>query len=168
MKIDNVTIDLSGFPMMSQKEVDIIDNLIEKEKPERCLEWGSGNSTIYFPHKHDFIKSWLSIEHNGHYQTYLKNKIKGNTKVVWVKEEDKIDYVDYPNDVFDFILIDGKRREECLAKAYKLIVNGGIILLHDSARPHYKFINKYDHEVLCDGEIPWEGGCAHRGLMRFK
>lgn len=166
--MNNCTIDESGYPMMSEKEVGIIDDLIEKEKPERCLEWGSGNSTIYFPHKHDCIKSWVAIEHNGHYQNYLKDKVKGNTKIIWVKEEDDIEYATCTEGKFDFILIDGKERDKCLETAFKVANRGAIILLHDSARPHYKFIENYNHEVLCDGEIPYEEGCAHRGLMRFK
>ncbi len=61
-------------PMMSDKEIDIIDNLIEELKPRTVLEWGSGNSTIYFP-KRNCIEKWLSVEHNGHYVEYLKDKI---------------------------------------------------------------------------------------------
>jgi hypothetical protein len=38
-------IDESGHPMMSDKELGIINNLIRERKPEICLEWGSGGST---------------------------------------------------------------------------------------------------------------------------
>ena len=65
-----------GRPMMSEKEIEIIDRLIEERQPKYCLEWGSGNSTVYFPKKHKCIKSWLSVEHNGHYPEYLKDKIE--------------------------------------------------------------------------------------------
>jgi len=157
-----------GKPMMSDKEIEIISRLVEIGKYERCLEWGSGNSTIYFSHKHGCIKSWIAIEHNGHCIEPLKNKIKDNTYIVW--ETEKNDYVGVGKwGRFDFILIDGEYRKQCLEIALKIINKDGVILLHDSGREEYQdFIKEYGGEELCEGEHPINGFYAHRGLTLFK
>ncbi len=72
--------------MMSDKEIDIIDELIRGTEPKICLEWGSGNSTLWFS-KHKSIRSWLSVEHNGHYVEYVSAKAKPNTQVIWADNE---------------------------------------------------------------------------------
>lgn len=172
MKILNVIIDTSGYPMMSKEEVEIIDKLIEERQPKYCLEWGVGNSTVYFPKKHRCIKLWLSIEHNGHYIDYFKDKVSDNTTMIWIDNVDKVSYPDcvkMNSEKYDFILIDGNQREECLEVAYKVAKKGAIILLHDSGRQAYKkFIEKYNHKKLSDGEIPdGKGFYAHRGLTLF-
>lgn len=156
-------------PMMSDKEIGIIDILIKEIKPESCLEWGSGNSTFYFS-RHPSIKSWLAIEHNGHYVEYLAGKTKPNTNVIWADKEWYIDVVKLNGRKYDFILIDGQEREACLRVAHDLIKPNGIILLHDSGRIEYQdFIKLYKPRKLTDGEMPLkEGGFAHRGLTAFK
>jgi len=163
-------IDKTGHPMMSEKEVAIIDKLIEERQPKHCFEWGSGTSTSYFPNKHKCIKSWLSIEHNGHYPEYLKDKINENTTIVWITNENSyIDCVKQNGEKYDFILVDGLYRENCLEVAHKIAKKGAIILLHDSGRLEYKkFIDKYNYKKLCDGEIKTEDGYAHRGLTLFE
>jgi len=167
----NVTIDESGYPMMSEKEVKIINELIDKHRPRRCLEWGSGNSTIYFPNSHVCIKSWLAIEHNGHYVKYLRDKTTYKVDLIWIDNLNNPSYVDcvkYNNYRYDFILIDGDQREECLKVALDIIKHGGIILMHDTGRESYQeFIKNYKHKTLINGEIITGNGFAHRGLTQF-
>ena len=157
-----------GFPMMSEKEVKIIDNLIEQYKPVKCLEWGSGNSTLYFPNKHQDISIWLSIEHNGHYLEYLKNKITNSVSIIY--EDDEHNYINSCKyNMFDFILIDGLYREQCIEMALELITDDGIILLHDSGREEYQeIIKKYNGVKISDGEEEYKGYYKHRGLTVFK
>lgn len=167
--MNNVTIDPTGFPMMSRREVEIIDNLIEERKPKVCLEWGSGNSTVYFPKKHDCIKSWFSIENNGHYVGYLKDKTLNNTNIIWVVDEnDYIDCMKEGGKKYDFILIDGRHRMRCLEIAHRIVKEDGFVLLHDSGRKEYD-VSRYKYKILCEGEKPLEeGGFAHRGLTLFE
>lgn len=155
-------------PMMADAEIEIIDDLIEKYKPEVCLEWGSGNSTLWYS-QHDCIKSWLSLEHNGHYVEYLKGKLNPKTQVVWVADNEWYgDSVKLLGRRYDFILVDGRQREGCLSIAHDIIKPGGIILLHDSGREEYQeFIKLYKGIKLIDGEIPQGDYYAHRGLTAF-
>lgn len=158
----------TGKPMMADEEIGIIDSLIETLQPQSCLEWGSGNSTLHFS-QHDCIKSWLSIEHNGHYIEYLRDKTSPNTSVIWADKEWYIDSVKLNGRKYDLILIDGNTREGCLNVAHDIIKLDGVILLHDSGRADYQsFIQLYKPQKLTDGEVAVkEGGFAHRGLTMF-
>lgn len=165
-----IKLEDSQRPMMAESEIKIIDDLLKVYKPKHCLEWGSGNSTIYFPRKHKFIKSWLAIEHNGHYVDFIGGQIPDNANVIWVPEDEwYVDSVKHSR-MFNFIFIDGLHRERCLEIAKDIITQSGIILLHDSGRQDYQeFIKKYGGIKLSEGEIPVkEGGYAHRGLTMFK
>lgn len=156
-------------PMMSNKEINIIHGLLEKHKPELCLEWGSGNSTIYFS-KRPFIKLWVAIEHNGSILDELQKKLPKNVQTIWItNEQDYADCVQRTHQKFDFIFIDGLNRQKCLENARKIVSKNGIILLHDAGRPEYaEFIEANDGKMLCQGEIAVPGGYAHRGLALFK
>ncbi len=156
------------LPMMSVAEIGIIDDLIEQLKPQVCLEWGSGNSTLWFS-RHKSIKSWLSLEHNGHYVEYMKDKMPPNVQVVWVADNYwYVDAVKLQGRRYDFILVDGEQREACLNIAHDILNPDGIILLHDSGRDEYQgFIRLYKGQQLIEGEIPQGDGFAHRGLTLF-
>mgnify|MGYP006301380719 CR=1 FL=1 len=169
-------IDYSGKPMMSDTEIKIIDSLIEKYKPKKCLEWGSGNSSIYFPNKHDCIEKWVSIEHNGHYVNYLKDKVSDKVEFMWFDNngvnENDLYYKGIYNNIkeFDFILIDGIYREKCIDLAVNGMKETAFILLNDSGRKEYQdFIKMYCGIKISEGEISTgDGFYAHRGLTLFK
>ena len=159
--------------MMAEHEVKIVNDLLRKYQPETCLEWGSGNSTIYFPKEHEFIKQWVSVEHAGQYNIYLKAKVNLKKVILlWTPNNQwYLDCVKHQGKKYDFVLIDGIHREECLNIAHQITKEGGIILLHDTGRKEYeKFISKYlNREILCEGDKPQkDGGFAHRGLTLFQ
>lgn len=167
-------IDETGKPMMSDADILAIDNVMRKLPANtRCLEWGSGNSTIYFPMRHDDIGKWVSIEHNGHYIDYLSPKVDKNlVTLIWVQDDaDYVDCVKKNIGHYDFILIDGisEQREKCLEEAYNILAPGGVILLHDAQRREYKdFISKYpNRKILSEGEIPDGEFFIHQGLTAF-
>lgn len=154
-------------PMMSNKEVKIIDDILTDLKPNHCLEWGAGGSTIYFPRKHKL--NWLSVEHNGHWIQKIFMELPPHANVIWAPDNEwYVDCVKHSR-IFDFILIDGLHRERCLEIAREIISPDGIILLHDAGREEYQdFIKKNDGEILIDGEEPYQGFYKHRGLALFR
>lgn len=153
-------------PMMSDKEISLIDQRIRGKK--HCLEWGAGGSTIYFPRVNNWV-NWLSVEHNGHWVQKLADKLPDNANVVWVPDNEwYVDCVKHSR-TFDFILIDGLHRGRCLEIARDIVSDDGVILLHDSGRAEYHdFIKANDGEKLCDGEEPYQGFYKHRGLTLFR
>jgi hypothetical protein len=46
----------------------------------------------------------------------------------------------FPNEYFDFILIDGRARPSCIKHSVHKVKVGGMLIVDDSARPHY-FVN---------------------------
>ena len=154
-------------PFMAQKEYEYIRDVINTHRLKKVLEWGGGASTLWFPQNCE-VKSWLSIEHNKLYYDYLKPKI--NEKVDLRLLQDKNDYINIDGE-FDFILIDGIYRQECLQRAFKVLSNNpqARIILHDSGRKAYfDWYKDYPHKIIFDGE-GWLGdGWDHRGLAEFK
>ncbi len=160
----------SGYPMMAEHEVEYIKSFINSNGVKTVLEWGSGNSTIWFPNECPEVVKWVAIEHNGHYVEYLKEKVKKEVVELRWLQDDKDLYINGADgEKFDLILVDGEFREECLAKAFSLLNPQGRVLLHDSGRKEYeKWYMKYKPTILYQGEIPVkDGGYAHRGLAIF-
>jgi len=127
------------MPYVMSDELEIIEKIIEALKPKKCLEWGAGGSTLYFPRKYDFITLWLSIEHDRKWFARLKSRITSNVKLVLAENVEE--YVLYPmkESNFDLIFIDGRWRILCMLVAPKILSKNGICLLHDSSRPQYHF-----------------------------
>lgn len=164
--------DIGGHPMMSDKEIEIMDQLFEKYKPKTVLEWGSGNSTVYFPKKHIFIEEWMALEHDKTYLELLQDVLPENAYITVMYTDER--YEKYPSTLgkkFDFIFVDGIRRDECIDEAFNLLNEGGVIVLHDWDRIEAKnIVEKYKgkFEILSKGELPQENGYnAHRGLILF-
>lgn len=154
-------------PFMAQKEYEYIRDVINTHKLKKVLEWGGGASTLWFPQNCD-IDKWVSIEHDKLYYDYLKPKI--NEKVDLRLLQDKNDYINIDGE-FDFILIDGIYRQECLQRAFKVLSANpqARIILHDSGRKEYfKWYKGYPHKIIFEGE-GWLGdGWDHRGLAEFR
>ena len=149
-------------PMMSEREITIISLLLEPWYD--VFEWGSGGSTVFFS---SLVKSWVSYEHDPEWIKKVQKEMVGNTRVVLVKE--KKHYIN-PEGRYDFILIDGLHRKECLHKAMTMLKPGGSILLHDSERLEYKdWVNDFPNLCLVKGEIPEDKThYKHRGLRLYE
>lgn len=167
-------LDPSGYPMMSEEEVNIINYLLRKNKCKRCLEYGSGNSTVYFVKENPFIKEWIAVEHKKDYLELLGDKLLGTSGSIVLVCDDEA-YPHYPetlNKKFDFILVDGQQREACLEVAFKVASKGAIILLHDAKRLlSAPILEKYKgkYTFISEGEVFERNGFyAHRGLALFK
>ncbi len=155
--------NVKNAPEMWVSEMEYIENalveLAKQKKPLRILEWGSGNGTIYFS---NFLKGkdidfkWTAIEHFVPWHEKViamldENGLSENVECLLNSptcEEDKNvqetldlnDYINAPLSIgmkFDFILVDGRRRAECMECASKVLSDGGITVLHDAEREWY-------------------------------
>lgn len=162
-------IDETGYPMMAEHEVEYIKAFITNNGVRTVLEWGSGNSTLYFPKECPKLEKWVSIEHNGHYRNYLKDKLSPIVDYRCFEEDIEAYIHGADGETFDLILVDGMMRKECWQQAYSLLNPHGRILLHDSGRKEYQeWFTKKPHTILYQGEKPTpDGGYAHRGLAIF-
>ena len=149
------------MPWMKTKEFDIITEIITRLNPKYCFEWGSGYSTLLLPSLLPDMVSWYSLEHHKEWYQFISEKnTDPRVSVAWVEPDDKEymsrvskydakkeglyddfkTYIEYPgtlNRKFDFIFIDGRARKECLKKAFDLVSDTGIVIVHDANRDDY-------------------------------
>jgi ABC-type polysaccharide/polyol phosphate transport system ATPase subunit/predicted SAM-dependent methyltransferase len=170
------------IPFMNDIEVQaIVSSLQLFHKPIQALEWGSGNSTVFFPAHLPKGSEWTSIEHNAAWVSQIK-------KIISEPEGDKIhiyhvpcsdkwhegaddgdydtfrDYIFFPttlNKKFQSILVDGRARVECMQIGWMLLENFGIMILHDAQRNQYRrgipsdcfFLKMVNPRIDIDGNI---------------
>lgn len=142
-------------PWMKTRELDIILEALAACRPMHCLEWGAGTSTLFFPPRIPSLRSWLSLEHNRDWHDSVAARNRDpRVALRWIppdrgdypgtrKEgtyEDFHSYVDHPGTLgrrWEFIFIDGRARAACLARAFDLVTEDGLVILHDANRDYY-------------------------------
>lgn len=143
----------------------LLDELSSKREEIRILEWGSGYGTIYFANylkKKNSNFKWTAIEHflpwyDKVQEMIAANNLSSNVSCVLqspTSEEDKIkqesldlnDYINYPQTLdkkYHLMLVDGRRRTDCLKVAGQTIEKNGFVILHDAERDWFHESFKY-------------------------
>jgi len=156
-------------------------DVLDRHAPERIatiLEWGTGHSTSYL---YDLAAArdadlFLTIDHSERYQSAFVKRFPAAEFFQARSEdltgyttqdprEDGYNYATIPltyDREFDLISIDGRRRNECLLVAHRILARGGIVILHDAYRPRYD-VGCALFETVAD--YP---DCGHHRVMRRK
>lgn len=127
-------------PLMNKNEYTFIEKYLSQD--DILLEWGSGNSTLYFS---GIVDRVISIEHDIDYYYLVKNTIDSfninNINLYYVpknigknREEQFFDYIQFPiknNLKFHKILIDGRARKYCAMNIHNYINEDVVIFIHD-------------------------------------
>ena len=126
-----------------------------RSKSLEILEWGSGGSTLHFTaflRRNGITYRWLSLEYNSSWYRKVQREIwsdrcieltlfaVGNNRLRQRYTEMSA-YITYPSTLartFDLVLIDGRKRRQCLLEARHLLKPSGVVLLHDAEREHYQ------------------------------
>jgi predicted O-methyltransferase YrrM len=138
-------------PWMRPQEEDIVREVLRRLQPLRCLEWGSGMSTLQFPGLLPADSRWLSIEHDRHWADVVRRaNPRPNVATAhvpadipeWNGEDPArtfASYLRYPAAYgpYDFILVDGRARVAAIETAISLVAEGGVVILHDANRAAY-------------------------------
>lgn len=144
-------------PFMDQNEIKAIEICLNLfKKPINVLEWGGGKSTLFFSSMLQQGSSWLALEHNLSWFQEVKSKIDMHpsscASIVLIQPDRPFDgrtdgdfstfrnYVLSPvhlGQTYDFILVDGRARVECLAVGWSLLKDNGVMVLHDAQRKQY-------------------------------
>lgn len=161
---------------MSKREVRYIERLLLgfSKRKIRILEWGSGGSTIYFPHflsTQDIEYEWTSLEYNRRWYEKVKSDSASNSHVsvelfdvrnnhLYQRNTDMDKYVIYPSTlgkVFDLVLIDGRKRRRCILEARKMLTENGVVFLHDAQRSYYHCAFEHFPDRCFVGPTMWRG-----------
>ncbi len=139
------SVNASGAPIpwFTLPAIDFIDSRLHGDIS--VLEYGSGNSTLYFCRK---CAKVTTIEDNTEWYNYVKSNIPGNGHIV------NSTISDYPIQLKllglkpDIIIIDGKLRQECITELRNYHQKPSIIILDDSERKAY---HNSIHNLKSDG-----------------
>lgn len=168
-------------PWMRYWEIEIVDDVLRALQPLRCLEWGSGYSTLRFASLLPSDASWLSVEHDRTWHERVQGMaaaaegIRASVELhcappsrqPWTDAhgdgcaEDLPGYISFPaaRGPFDFILVDGRARVDCLVAARDMLRPDGVVILHDANRPYYHTVfDLYPHQVPFLDHRPTSGG----------
>lgn len=66
---------------MKYKEIIIIKEILKNKKPQMCLEYGAGYSTLYFSRYLEENAKWIAIEHNKNWFKKIKQLIHQRSNV---------------------------------------------------------------------------------------
>lgn len=128
-------------PWLTRQAIEILDDRLNPT--DVGLEWGSGRSTLWFAQR---ISHLTSIEHNDHWFDRVKKLLsdKGIENVdllfapLEAKDGEQPAYIsvaaELPKASLDFILIDGRLRDQCTELALQLIKPAGCLIIDDAAR----------------------------------
>lgn len=129
-------------PWLTRQAVEILESRL---KPTDIgLEWGSGRSTLWFAKR---VAHLTSIEHNDRWYKRIKKALsdKGADNVdLLYAPLDQMDEGGVPEYVhvaaelskasLDFVLVDGRLRDQCIEVALQLLKPGGMLIIDDAAR----------------------------------
>lgn len=133
-----------GVPWLASPAVSMLEDLLEEQ--DRVLEWGSGDSTIWFAER---SREVVSIEHKPEWYENVLERCRsehvGNVRILLRRIERPHDthdpehpYVQAPvkcsQGAFDLILVDGRLREYCARAAPDWLKPGGILIIDDAER----------------------------------
>lgn len=152
-------------PLMNDWEYKFIEKFLSKD--DILLEWGSGNSTLYWS---GIVSNVISIEHDIDWIHDLNKVINlyniDNIELHYVpahsprpvpcRYEQFKDYINYPKEKklkFSKILIDGRARKYCAKSIWEYIDETAIVFIHDFNRPDYQMTLKY-YDII---DVEWKG-----------
>lgn len=155
---DSLAIAKLDVPWWTYRAIDVVDAWLQgRTEPVSVYEYGSGASTIWLAKRAARVQS---VEHHRQFGELMTDALSSydnvtlrivepvtsSTPVVASGKHDHegLDFADYVNSIesaegpFDVIVIDGRAREACLAKAVQHLAPEGIIIYDNSARRRYR------------------------------
>jgi len=133
----NMPVDKSGNPI-PWFTYSMIHFLSERtDENMKVFEFGSGNSTIWWSNR---VSRVFSCEHSKKWYNKIVKKSPNNvTYLLSEKYKNKYEsLIKIPEDRFDVVVIDGKRRQECAKKSISKLKKNGVIVWDDTHRESYK------------------------------
>ena len=135
--IEGQSVDLDGTPI-PWLTYPAIDFLTERLPRLECVfEYGSGNGTLWWATKSERVRA---VENDPEWYEKMKKVLPRNVELYFedissgTGYEEKVLVDEY---YYDVIVIDGRRRNNCMAQSVKRIKPNGVIILDNSDRAEY-------------------------------
>ena len=130
------------YPILDFLESRLINNIT-------VFEFGSGNSSFWWA-KH--TSKVISCEHNPIWIEKIK-PLPDNVEIFYKNlDTDYTDFIQEYENFFDIIIIDGRKRNECIKNCLNSLKKNGIIILDNSERIKYEtgiqFLNSNGYKQL--------------------
>jgi predicted O-methyltransferase YrrM len=133
-------------PWLTPASVRYLDAQIQK--PHRVFEWGSGRSTSYFAGKCSQVRS---IEHDAQWYRLVAESLKqgkqDHARLEFFSLEDPryISCILEEETLYDWILVDGRKRSACLSAAIQRLAPKGRLIIDNSDRDEIRgFLSQLD------------------------
>jgi hypothetical protein len=128
-----------GLPWWNVAATREVAEYLRARPNARVFEYGAGASTIWLA-RH--AASVASVEHHAEWHQRLGKEVVRFPNIQLdhreIEGDAYIGAIEEAGGTFDLIVVDGRRRTECLARAIPHLAPGGIILLDDSGRARYR------------------------------
>ena len=132
-----VQLDLPWWNVAATRE---IATFLSARPNARVFEYGAGASTAWLAKRAGTV---ISVEHDGSWHAKFGPILAAFDNVELLHRPIDADPRNYVNAIegrgnFDLIVVDGRRRADCLAAARAHLAPGGMILFDDSGRKRYR------------------------------
>ncbi len=154
-------------PWWTFDSADRVDAWLGEHPGARVFEWGSGASTLWLAAR---AASVHSVEHHAGWADVIAPRLPDNVTLRVVEApraaapvvpsakpgHDGMDFADYVAAIdavpgeFDVVVIDGRAREACLARAVERLAPGGLIVFDNVDRQRYR--EAIDAAVVATGD----------------
>ena len=143
-------------PWWTFKASDEVQRFLRQRPDARVFEWGSGASTVWLAKR---AASVVSVEHDASWAEAVRPWLPDNATLLVVRPDtlggsggvpsgkrgfEGLDFTDYVAAInraegpFDLIVVDGRAREACLARALPHLSPEGIVVFDNAARRRYR------------------------------
>ena len=129
-----VDADLKPIPWFTYSAIEYLKERLNNRL--NILEFGSGNSTLFFAER---VKKVISFEHSKDWHKKILKKIPANVELTITSSLSAKDYLKPLVEElrFDVIIVDGLFRNECITVSLEHLSEIGVIILDDSERDEY-------------------------------
>lgn len=130
---DKVCVDKNGrpIPWYTYPAIEYLSQFDYTAK--KVFEYGCGSSSLFWAAR---AASVTSVEDNPQWHEKWLRELQAPNLTILHRAEDSTyeNAIFEQDDLYDVIVVDGKRREKCCAAAVQKLASGGIIILDDSDR----------------------------------
>lgn len=132
------------MPWLPFSAIEYLDGQIDGNS--KVFEFGGGGSTLWLAKR---AEQTVTVEHDDEWVSYLRKALGPypNAKMLTRSSSDDFrEYVStidsFPDETFDLVIVDGRRRVLCAEHAIKKLRVGGLLVLDDSERTRYMPVHK--------------------------